>query len=263
MGAIAEEIKQDILISCPNIGKGRYAFINYSHMRFNEEGDVSCLHLEARYLDGMFSPTAIAAHACLMYGMMLKAVELSAYGLLKAGDNAYMEEQKTMFSLLCNNKFGEGFGEVRVSDTSKFYPYIPKVQDQVKELINLVRGVLVHDPGAIYALEQLAKRSVAQMRIDGMDWDQIESSLYYGNSKKDQGVEKNIQEILNTSSVCGCADKEEWINTVASIIAEENGEPQDEAIIKNLKQNVSSSLQKMTENGTVWWASSVGSFISA
>ena len=65
--------------------KRKYAMMNYEQIRYDEEGEVSQLHVVARYMDGNMSPATVVAHACLLNGPRLKEVEFSRYGVLGAG----------------------------------------------------------------------------------------------------------------------------------------------------------------------------------
>ncbi|MBW2307577.1 MAG: hypothetical protein JRG73_11655, partial [Deltaproteobacteria bacterium] len=118
--------------------QGKYYFINYFFTEFNKSGDVSRLHIESRWADGCFSPAVITAWACLLYALMLKAVDLSVYGAIFVCDKKAFAEKKRMLDSLVNGI--SGYGSNRDSDTSGFEKYIPAVIEETRDLVGLVKN---------------------------------------------------------------------------------------------------------------------------
>lgn len=257
MSSVVAEIKESV---AEGISKGRYSFINYSNMAFDDKGDISQLHLEARYLDGMFSPSVIAAHACLLYGLLIKAVDLSAYGLLRAGDAEYMDQQKNVMKLLCNNNFGEDFGENRNSDTKGVHPYIPWIKEQAKELVLLLKGPLSNEMEALSVLEKLVEKPVSFWLIEGKSWKQIEEIYAKGTGETEKDIDLGV--ILSTTAIHGCDSPEEWIAAATGIILEEAGATNDARLVEATNKRINAQIAAMREKGKVFWSSAVGTYIS-
>ncbi len=236
--------------------KPKYAMMNYDPVKFNLEGDVTRLHLEARYLDGMLSPSVVAAHTVLLYALMLKAVDMSRYGILESGSEDYMNKQKEMLKYLCNND-GDWQGGNRFSDTSHIRPYIPALQEQSMLLVRLVKSVLNDQSPADRILKSLAQRPVAMRLIDGQTWEQIEADL--GPGEEAMGpVQQLLSQIIDTSSIGECDSGEEWIETAATQLANA-GEDSPEHI-DSLRKTVEAYVTNQVTNGKLFWSKETGSY---
>jgi len=157
-------------------GGNKYSFANYTNMMFGNNGDVSTFHVELRYMDGIISPSIVAAIACLNHALVIKATEISRYGLLKMPDKEWFAEAKTMKKYILNNMksydAGDRFGHTQHVIENKDY-YIRESLGLVQQL----KHILLRTGPAYEVLEKLAEMPVALMRIDGDSWDQIEDKM--------------------------------------------------------------------------------------
>ena len=60
---------------------------------FNPENknNINRFHVEFRAADCLLSPSATAAIACMYYALIIKAVEISRYGLTEVGDGEWLD----------------------------------------------------------------------------------------------------------------------------------------------------------------------------
>lgn len=241
--------------------KPKYSLVNYEQMRFDENGDCTRLHYEIRHMDGNLSPSAITAQVLLVYALMLKAVRISKYGLLKSGDRDYMRLQSEIMDNLCN---GDGnWGSSRLSDTSNIDPYIPALVDQSKQLVRFTRSVLRSQGNAAEVLESLAEKPVSIRRAEGKSWDEIEqelSSLGKSGAGKDKGFYSYIQSILDTASVAECESGSEWMDIVAQQLAvrDKKTEDKDEFLLR--RNWVENFITTSLINNTVFWSDDLGGY---
>ena len=223
---------------------GRYAFINYSNCTW-VDNYLTRLHLEARFCDGMLSPSAVSAMGILFYSLMLKAVWLSQYGVLKAGDEEYMKQAYTIQKSLLNND-GD-YGGPRHSNTADFEPYRETVRSQAAEMLGLLQSELKKHGPSVKVLQKLADMPCSLRLIRGDSWDKIESDL---SEKVDTSL-PHMEEVLSTIDtlrVDDCADKNEWFGAVAEDLSIETSDV--EKIVGSLL-----SSQKIV------WEPAVGTFL--
>lgn len=237
--------------------KPKYAMMNYDPTKFDDSGNVSRLHLEARYMDGMMSPSVVSAHVVLLYAIMLKAVEMSRYGILESGSEDYMKKQQEMLKALCNND-GDWNSNSRHSDTSKLHPYIPTLVEQSMQLIRLVKGALIEQAPADRVLKELAKRPVALRIIDGHTWEQIERDL--GPAEAVVGpMEQLLNQIVDTSAIMECENGEEWVSATIQSLADMRGVSEPESML-SIKKEVETFITDQITSGRLFWSKELGSY---
>jgi len=237
------------------MSKPKYAMMNYAYTKFDENGSVSRLHVEARYLDGMFSPSAVAAHAILVYALMLKAVEMSRFGILESGDREYMTRQKEILKALCNND-GDYAGS-RHSDTKHLEPYIPMLQEQAGQLVRLVKNVLNDESPADRILRSLARRPIAMRLIDGETWEQIEADLGPEEDEKPGPFRELLTQIIGTSAVVECKTAVEWVEETARSIVQEQTKPTQ---LTAVKRDIEIYIDRELSSGRLFWSKELGSY---
>jgi hypothetical protein len=251
MHLVAEDVRN------ASKSKSKYAMMNYEPTKFDPQtGNITRLHFEARYLDGMLSPSVVAAHVILLYAMVLKAVEMSRHGILESGSEAYMKQQREILKNLCNND-GD-YGGHRLSDTKNLGPYMQTLKDQSMQLIRLVKNVLVEQAPADRVLKELANRPVALRLVDGHNWAQIEADLG-PVATKSSPLSQHISKLIDTSAIFECINGEEWVEaTTQSLAGMKNSyEPED---LRSIKQEVEAFITDNINNGRLYWSKELGGY---
>jgi hypothetical protein len=244
----AQKTKMNKVVSELNaaIGNnGRYGFINYCKMGF-DNGGVSKLHLEARFPDNVFSPSAASSFGVLIYAMMVKSVLLSQFGTLFSGSREYMDEASTICSTLLNNMGPED--DQRTSDTSKFHLYTETVRAQAIEMVSLLEKELREEGNSFHVLMKLAEKPCSLRLCEGKSWDDIEKDLLGDLVDLDNKTVSMILEATDTAYITDCVNQEEWV----SVVSEDNGVD---------KKTVSSCIQVMEKNGMIRWNTQSGCFV--
>jgi len=244
--------------------KRKYGFINYEQIEFNDEGEVDRLHVEGRYMDGCTSPAAITAHVCLLFGLMIKAVEVSRHGILKSGNQEYMALQKEIYSHLCNNdsSWGSDGASTRVSDTSRLDPYIPELTKQSHQLIRLVKNTLSELYPADAILRELAEMPIALRLIRGDSWEKIETDLMPYRTDVHEH-EEYILRIANLGAISECGSSEEWVSAAADQLARETGASQSEEETNALHTELKEFAAQLAAQQKINWSSEHGGFLVA
>ncbi len=150
---------------------------NLEHVGFDENKDIYPFHIELRYPDGDLSAVSIVAKTFLMLAMLLKAVEISKFGLLHVGKIQNWRRKQRLMDLISNND-----GELAASDTSKItMDVLEEYRENARDLLMFLKSVFIilDTPGELI-LHALAERPISLRRIesgDCDDWKAIDTQL--------------------------------------------------------------------------------------
>jgi hypothetical protein len=248
MRQVADELAQH----AGGIGRDKYGFINYTHTRFNNE-NISTLHVEMREPDSTMCPSWYAALACMHYAMVIKAVEISRYGLLKVADEEGLKEIKRMKKIILN---GTGSWEdSRFGDTSKVLDHKDYFVKESLDLVNQLKSNLINLSPAYEILIKLAEKPVALRRIDGDDWDKIEKDLSVEMDEADM-IEVKLNEIIDLSLINECENDAEWLEEVVRCV--NDAEDMETHVTQD---EVESFVKDKMRDGRLIWSSATGCMI--
>lgn len=150
-------------------------FFNLEHVRFDETGAVTDLHLEFRFPDADLAPTSIVAKTFLFLALILKAVELSQYGVIHVGRIKVWRRKVELLNWLSNND-----GNLATSDTSRITPAIvEELRVGCRELLDLLKPIFdrwEHNP-SFEVLSLLAETPISLLRASGRTWEEVEALL--------------------------------------------------------------------------------------
>jgi len=150
-------------------------FLNLEPVVFNEDGSIRVLHYENRFPDADLSPTSIVAKTFLFLAMLLKAVEMSQYGVIHVGKIDEWRRKCQLLDWLSNND-----GNLATSDTSRITPeIIEELRVGCRELLELLKPVFdrwEHNP-SFEVLSLLAETPLSLLRASGRSWGEIEALL--------------------------------------------------------------------------------------
>lgn len=247
MKTVAEEVAS-------NAGGNKYGWVNYSRMRF--EGDkISRFHVEMRVPDETLCPSIYAALACMFYALVIKAIEISRYGLLKVGEEEWLKKAREMKKAILNNCSDWG-GENRFSNTEKVLDYRENYITESLDLIDQLKGILLKLGPAHDILIKLAERPVALRRIDGEKWEDIEEDLRVEINEIDQ-MELKLNEIIDLRIIEDCKTMKEWITEVSKVVKEDKDTDQ-----KVTTEDIELFVNGRMREGEIIWSDSVGSIIA-
>lgn len=239
-----------------NSGGNKYGWINYNQVEFAGSGDVRRFHVEFRAADGIMSPSAIAAIACMYYALVIKAVEISRYGVVEIGDQAWLEQTSMVKEALLNNMKGYQDGD-RFSDTRELYRYHEILVGESLDLVRQLKSILLGIGPAYEVLEKLAERPCALRRCEGQSWEDIEKSLEVIMNKEGR-LDVALSEIVTLNQVSECKDLDEWIQVTGQILRKdpELGVDVDNAVVED---TIRLFVEKNREDGKLVWSTRIGS----
>ncbi len=251
-------VKDLVMSNSGGSAGGKYGWVNYVFTTFNKGGDVKRLHLEMRSADCLLSPTAVAATACLYHSMMIKAVEISRYGIVEIGDSEWMDQAKSIKNCLMNNN-PESFDSTRFSDTSKLSKYYDILIGESLDLIGQLKHILIKMGPAYDILVKLAERPCSLRRCDGDTWETIEKDLEVLIDAEDR-LAIAVTEYIDLRYVSECKDVDEWIATVGKGLSEDSSLDASADDV-NIKDKIDEFIKIKRDDGEIIWSESLGTMI--
>ena len=199
-------------------------------------------------------PTYYAAIACMHYALVVKAVEISRYGLLKVGDEGWLKKAREMKKMILNG-MGDYSGP-RVADTHKVLDNADYFIQDSLDLVGQLKSILLKLGPAYDVLLKLAKRPAALRRLDGDKWVDIEKDLAVEMSPINQ-LEIKISEIIDLRLIDDCKSTKEWVSEVHKLLSE------DKELNKEISTSeISKFVENKTREGEMIWSNSTGCVLS-
>jgi hypothetical protein len=242
------QVKQDIMSRYKD-----YGFINYDNCRFNEDGDLRRFHIELRFMENIPCPSVVTAHACLGYAIIMKAIELSRFGLLEVGDQEWMDLSTQMKESILNNCPRE-WGEDRFSDTSNVKKYERYFKEQAMELLWMVKHSLQEFGPQVYdQLVSLVDVPVSFRRQDGQSWEEIEADFFVP-LREEEEINHALRKIIDLRLIMECQDLKEWGTAVWQEFRTEFPKETD-------KTSMMDYVKEQLEKGKIQWSEPLGTII--
>ena len=233
-------------------GGNKYSWINYNAVQFSHNGDINRFHVEFRAADGLLAPSAIG---CMYYALVIKAIEISRYGIVEIGSKEWFNQASEIKSALLNNMKSYQDGD-RFGDTSKLHHYYDILIEESLDLVRQLKAILIDIGPAYEVLEKLAEQPCALRRCDGHDWKKIEKDLAVIVTKEGQ-MEIALSEIITLNQVSECSDETEWICTAGALLRDSTtlGINADDT---SLEEKIKNYCVQKQENGELVWSNSIG-----
>jgi hypothetical protein len=245
--AVLYSMPEIINIMCNKTGKrnGKYGFINYMFSTFDRVNDIKRFHVELRVLDGLLSESAVTSIICVLYALLIKSVELSRYGLLKVGDENWLQKATEIKENILNNT-GSWDGP-RTSSTSLTSKDIENIKKDGYELTTQIKHILF-SIGPVYdTLNKLIEKPCAFRLIDGDTWDTIENDLKEYEDIESP-LEYDIKLIINTVS-CKATSEKKWMTLLSTLLPKYN------------EEDITNFIKNKKNIGKYVWAQKIQSMI--
>lgn len=191
-------------------------YFNLEHVKFTEDGQVEDLHIELRFPDADLSPISIVSKTFLFLTMLLKAVEISQYGVIHVGKIKEWRRKEKLLDLISNND-----GMLAASDTSGITPeMIDELREGSRELLELVKPTFsrFENNPCFEVLSFLAENPISMLLIQGHSWEEIEDILQqYANSTAFDfdATDTKLIRTIELALVTGKASVRDWREDVA------------------------------------------------
>lgn len=250
MSTVKEKVSQ-------NAGGNKYGWVNYNYTNFDKKGDISRLHLEIRVMDCLLSPSAIAASACMYYAMMIKAVEISRWGVVEVGDSEWMEQSHAIKDTLLNGT--GGYDGDRFGSTKHLHKYYDILIGESLELVRQLKHILIKIGPAFHILEALAEKPCGVRRCEGRTWEEIEKELAVVTNDADD-LEIALLECIDLQYVSECNDVQEWTAQIAAIL-KENPDLEMKAD-ENIEEKIATYVDDKRNDGEFIWSETLGTVLT-
>lgn len=236
-------------------GGNKYGWINYNNIEFSKSGDIRRMHVEFRAADGLMSPSAVAALGCMYYALVIKAVEISRYGVVEIGTQEWMEQAQRAKDAILNNMKSYQDGD-RFGDTSHVGEFQELYIAEALDLVRQLKSILIKIGPAYEVLEKLAEKPCALRRCEGQTWQQIEEDLAVIVNEEGR-FEIALSEIVTLNQISECKDETEWIREVGQAL---RSDPElaidpDNAEVED---SVREFVEKNKEDGRMVWSTRIG-----
>lgn len=177
-------------------------FLNIEHIDFTQDGKIFPLHLEFRFPDSHLSPTAIAGQTFLFLTLMLKAVDISQYGVIHVGKIRPWKRKIEILNMLSNND-----GGLSTSNTASVTDeIIEELRQGAYEMLDLLAPAFerFEDNSALNVLYALAEKPISLMRCAGYKWEDVEACLAERITFGDRELDKIDRRLMQ------CIELGEW-----------------------------------------------------
>lgn len=197
----------------------KYSFLNPYNMQVLTDGNsLKNFHVELRFADSTLVANQIVSMAILYASMVIKAIELSKYGLVGCGSDHYWGRTKVLYKEIRNDN-GLGFvaQEKQRTSVTPDQSTLDEIQQRTKNLILTMKQTTNYfDKNAYQVLSKMSGYPVYQQLINRKKYDDIDKFL----TPKDKREKKDfaqITQIIDTFQIIGCKNKTEWESKVAKL----------------------------------------------
>ncbi len=181
-------------------------------MRFNADGSVERFHVEFRWPDSTDSPAQIVAQMYLFRALLMKAVELSRFGVMQADSDT---EQWTKNKAAVQYMAG---GRTHGSDGPDSGFSIGFAREEASKLLTALRSHLLNiDGSSLAVLEEVISKAVWERRREGHSWDRVERNLLPRERQLNEDSEQILRAVL-LQQVTGAKSAKDWKTKAAEAL---------------------------------------------
>lgn len=190
-------------------------FFNLEHILFTDKGEVSTMHIELRFPDGDLCPVSITAKTFLFLTMLLKAVEISKFGLLDVEKDPSWQENIELLDQISNND-----GKLAASDTANISDdMLNSYRKNGRSLLRFLKSVfLIFDNPAEIILKNLVETPISLHRINGKNWLTINTELaqLIAPLHTPDEIDHELLKIIELSLLAEQKDEKTWLTQAAN-----------------------------------------------
>jgi len=150
-------------------------FINLENLGFDAAGNILPFDVEFRFPDADLCSLSVTAKTFLFLTLLLKAVDLSQYGVIHVGKMDEWRHKIGLLEMLNNND-----GDLATSDTRAVTDeVIEELRNGARELLDLLAPTFdrFEEDEPLEVLLTLAETPISLLRSAGYDWPDIETYL--------------------------------------------------------------------------------------
>jgi hypothetical protein len=181
-------------------------------MRFGANGSITRFHVEFRFPDASDSPAQIVSQMFLFRALLLKAVELSQFGVIKVDSNGtrWVKSKQVVNLLTTSENSWEPLpGEMTFDEAVEF------AKNDAENLLRSLRSSIQSIDGESYdILQAIIEKPVWKRREEHQQWRRIEKTLM-PSERVLEGVEQNLLRFISLNRLTGVKNIQHWKHDVA------------------------------------------------
>lgn len=187
-------------------------FFNLEHVEFDSAGNALPFHIEFRFPDAELSAISITAKTFLFLALLLKAVDLSQYGVIHVGKIVEWRRKTALLEMLNNND-----GDLATSDTRAVTDAVlEELRGGSRELLDLLAPTFerFEESQPLDVLLTLAEMPISLLRSAGYDWLDLENyfrmRIKLGEDMQFDEMDKRLMQRIDLGEWSGLRDVTEW-----------------------------------------------------
>lgn len=207
----------------------RYNCVNLNELSYNDLRDtITNFHVEFRFPDGTMSPIQMTSLNILFKAIILKAIELSKFGIFDETPDLSLYDFKNNGSSYSRTNNIEGCITHPSSETRKSGKLNDYLMGQIKdlsfELVDLLKPEIMSiDKIAVPFLEEMCTRPISVL-FEELNTTDVREVNDYLEEKLDKLVEKEdssilpLVEIIETRMVQNVSNVDDWFNKTSEFV---------------------------------------------
>ncbi len=187
-------------------------FLNLENLDFDANGHVLPFDVEFRFPDADLCPLSVTAKTFLFLALLLKAVDLSQYGVIHVGKIDEWRRKVALLELLNNND-----GDLATSDTRGVTDdVLTELRNGTHELLDLLAPTFdrFEEDEPLDVLLTLAETPISLLRSAGYDWPAIETYVQERLAPDEatglDEIDRRLMKHIDLSVWSACADTAAW-----------------------------------------------------
>ena len=223
-------------------------------MQFDDAGNVTRFHVEFRFPDGSDSPAQVVSQMFFFRALLMKAVELSQFGVLKAdSDREKWNQNKQAVVLLQGDSLNVSLAGAEPGDAriETFEQAVAFAKQDAKNLLTSLRSHLMNIDGAsLNVLQAIVEKPVWKRRAERMTWKRIEQSLMPAE-RVVEGLQQDILRLISLNQLTGVPNIANWKYAASQAL----GVTQAEIVnaFRTLEKNVRLNFDRELGSYIVLW----------
>ena len=237
-----------ILSSIANqVGNSRYASLNLKNTQFSGKR----FHVEVRIMDFVKSPTYISAMCALYKAILIKAIDVSVFGILDVESTTDIKNEQFLMSCLANGH-DKGYDSNRLSNTEAALKYQDAYIRRSYELLDIVAPLLGTNEFTVLKAIADSPPAMHFIRSDKKDPENtFDIEGVYARYLPNETVDSNMDKLRRVIALGVISSKSEsdWVREIAG-----------EYFNNVSKDTLQGYITQLVRNNVVVWDSLAGTY---
>ena len=227
-----------------HVGNSRYGSINIKNSLF----DGKRFHVEMRVMDFVKSPTYISAMCALFRAIVMRAIDISVFGIMNIDDNMDIESEHKLLKYIANGH-DKGYDSSRLSATARVLDRKDTFIRNSHEMLDFMAPCIGANTSEMKVLRAIADKPPALHLIGATCSDpqnnfDMESVYAKYVEDKTDAMRDYIYSIIALGNINNCSSENDWISEVYEEYANNK---------INSKEQLSKHVNSLVKQGLIVW----------